>query len=156
MGTKSAPSIANLVMGDFESKHVYTYPKQPFTWFRFIDDIFIIWTHGRAELDKFVTHLNQVHPTLKFTCTSSTTQVSFLGTLVIKEGHTIHTDLYVKPTDTHMYLHYGSCQPTHTKTGGPYGQLLRVRRICTKLSDFQKHAVDIIHHYAKQAIQSCY
>ncbi len=27
---------------------------------------------------------------------------------------------------------------------------MRVRHICTKVSDFQKHTVDIIHHYAKR------
>ncbi len=67
MGTKSAPSIANLPMGDIESKHVYTYHKQPFIWCRFIDDIFIILTHGLSELEKFISHLNHAHYTLKFT-----------------------------------------------------------------------------------------
>ncbi len=32
------------------------------------------------------------------------TQVSFLDILVKQEDHTLHTHLYVKPTDTHMYL----------------------------------------------------
>ncbi len=71
MGTKSAPSIANLVMGNFENTNVYTYPKQPLVWYRFIDDIFMVWTHGRPELLKFLEHLNMAHPTLKFTCESS-------------------------------------------------------------------------------------
>ncbi len=47
MGTRAAPTIANLVMGDFESKHVYTYPSQPLIWIWFINDNFMISTHGR-------------------------------------------------------------------------------------------------------------
>ena len=40
MGTKLAPSYANLFMAKFEGKYVYTYPLQPKLWKRFIDDIF--------------------------------------------------------------------------------------------------------------------
>ncbi len=42
MGTKAAPTIANLVRGDFENTHVYTYHLQPMLWIRFIDDIFML------------------------------------------------------------------------------------------------------------------
>ena len=44
MGTKLAPSFANLFMGHLEDKFVYSYPLQPFIWKRFIDDIFFVWT----------------------------------------------------------------------------------------------------------------
>ena len=39
MGTKVAPSLANIFMADFEEKFVYTYHKQPVFWKRFIDDV---------------------------------------------------------------------------------------------------------------------
>ena len=42
MGTKLAPSYANLFMTKFEDKYAYTYPQQPLLWKRFIDDIFLI------------------------------------------------------------------------------------------------------------------
>ena len=42
MGTKLAPSYANLFMSKFEQDHVYTYHLQPTLWKRFIDDIFLI------------------------------------------------------------------------------------------------------------------
>ena len=43
MGTKLAPSYANLFMSKFEQDNVYTYHLQPTLWKRFIDDIFLIW-----------------------------------------------------------------------------------------------------------------
>ncbi len=61
MGTVAVPTIANLVMGDFETKHVYTYPSQPLIWIRFIDGNFMISTHGRTALDNFIQHLNLSH-----------------------------------------------------------------------------------------------
>ena len=40
------------------------------------------------------------------------------------------TDVYCKPTDAHQYLNFGSCHPSHVKRGIPYGQGLRLKRIC--------------------------
>ena len=39
-----------------------------------------------------------------------------------------------------MYLHYTSSHPKHCKTGLPYSQFLRLRRICSHDSDFTEHA----------------
>ncbi len=62
MGSKSSPTFANLFMEDWESKWVYTYPLAPLIWHRYIDDVFMIWTHGVEELKKFIEHLKSVHP----------------------------------------------------------------------------------------------
>ena len=39
---------------------------QPWIWFRYIDDIFFIWTASEKELDDFLERLNNFHPNLKF------------------------------------------------------------------------------------------
>ena len=130
MGTKLAPSFANLFMGHFESKYVATYKLQPFIWKRYIDDIFLVWTYGRKELDTFVSHLNSVHHSIKFTAEISRSSISFLDVEVIKEmDGSITTSLYCKPTDTRNYLLYSSEHPRHVLKGIPYSQFLRVRRI---------------------------
>ena len=46
MGTKLAPSYANLFVTKFEEKYVYTYPQQSTLWKRFTDDTFLIWIHS--------------------------------------------------------------------------------------------------------------
>ena len=61
MGTKLAPSYANIFMGELEQKLIDSSPKEPFFWKRFIDDIFMIWTHGEEELHKFLEYLNTAH-----------------------------------------------------------------------------------------------
>ncbi len=105
IGTRAAPTIANLVMGDFETKHIYIYPSQPVLWIRFIDDNFMIWTHGHASLDIFIQHLNKSHPTLKFTFEAFESSVSFLDTLIQFQQRKLYTKLYNKPTDSHSYLY---------------------------------------------------
>lgn len=138
MGTRVAPTFANIFMADFERKHVYSYPSQPDLWLRFIDDIFMIWNHGRTSLDLFTDHLNQAHPTIKFTVEASTSRVHFLDVWVIKEDSTIYTDLFVKPTDSNMSLHFDSAHPKHCREGIPFGQFLR---ICTRDTHFLHHAL---------------
>ena len=78
MGTKMAPSFANLFLGTFEANALKNAPFNPHTWFRYIDDIFMIWTEGLGNLKIFIDYLNHIHPSIKFTSSHSSTNVSFL------------------------------------------------------------------------------
>jgi len=49
MGTRMAPLCANLVMGKFEQQAIDNSSLKPFILWRFIDDIFMIWTHGEEH-----------------------------------------------------------------------------------------------------------
>ena len=99
MGTKLARSYANLFMSKFEQDHVYTYHLQPSLWKRFIDDIFLIWTHGMDTLKEFILHLNTVHPTLKFTSVISPTEIAFLDLTIYITDDKLCTRLFTKDTD---------------------------------------------------------
>ena len=91
MGTKLAPSYANLFMATFEDKYVYTYPQQPTLWKRFIDDIFLLWPHGRESLLTFIQYLNGVHATIKFTSDISDKEIAFLDLTIYIYIYHIHT-----------------------------------------------------------------
>ncbi|XP_064633637.1 uncharacterized protein LOC135491594 [Lineus longissimus] len=151
MGTKVAPSFANLFMADFEDRYVYNQPIKPHFWGRFIDDIFAIFTHTREQVDGFVNTLNSQHPTIKFTAEISDSSVNFLDTTVnlLPTGE-LYTDLYVNPTDSHNYLLYSSAHVASCKQGIPYGQFLRVRRICSRLEDFEHHSLILAQHFARR------
>ena len=138
MGTKVAPAYANTFMGWYEEKYVYTYPKQPVLWKRFIDDIFVIWKFSQDELDEFITYLNNRMPSIIFEADISVNSVHFLDTTVSIDhtNGTIHTTLYTKPTDAHNYINYESCHQKSCRDGIPYGQFLRLRRICSRDEDF--------------------
>ena len=151
MGTKVAPSFANLFMADFEDKFVYQYPTRASLWLRYIDDIFLIWEHGQESLELFLDHLNTCHDTIKFTADQSTTCVHFLDTTVhLNSDGSLYTDLYCKPTDAHNYLAFDSAHPEHVKRSLPYSQLLRVRRICTHMADYDTNAVLLASHFHRR------
>jgi hypothetical protein len=139
MGTKCAPTYANLVLGVLENEFLDSYPLKPTCWFRFIDDIFGIWDHSLPELETFVSGFNQLDPSIQITLEHSTTEVAFLDTRVIKSNDRLITDLYRKPTDTTNYLMQKSAHPPGCKKGA-YSQYLRLRRNCTTIVDYDTHA----------------
>ena len=151
MGTRVAPSFANIFMAEFENKWVYTYHTQPLVWFRYIDDIFMVWNKDRNSLDDFLTHLNECHHSIKFTSEVSSEQIIFLDTLVRPNtDRKLYTDLYCKPTDAHNYLLYNSSHPQHLTRSLPYSQLLRVRRICHYIEDYDKNAILIGQNFLRR------
>ena len=137
MGTKMAPSFANLFLGIFEINALSNAPFHVHTWWRFFDDIFMIWTEGLDHLKIFIDYLNNIHPTIKFTSSHSLTNVPFLDVMVSLHNGTIQTDLYTKPTDKHQHLLSSSCHPQHTKISIPFSLALRIRRICSTNATFQ-------------------
>ncbi|GFN92913.1 hypothetical protein PoB_001941900 [Plakobranchus ocellatus] len=82
MGTCMAPSYANLFMGELEDKLLASAATKPKIWFRYVGDIFLIWTHGRSNLDTFIAHANNFHPSIKFSSTISSSHVPFLDVLI--------------------------------------------------------------------------
>ena len=58
--TKFAPPYACLFMDKFETSFLETQQLQPLVWFRYIDDIYCIWTHGEEELNIFLKSLNEL------------------------------------------------------------------------------------------------
>ena len=57
MGTRMAPSYANLFMAELEANLLTCTTHQPYIWWRFIDDIFAIWKHGRETLKQFLQEI---------------------------------------------------------------------------------------------------
>ena len=112
-------------------------------WWRYIDDIFFIWEHGEESLKEFINEINSFHPTIKFTVDWSKEKNNFLDVDVTLKNGVLSTDLFVKPTDTHQFLDPTSCHPYHCKKGIPYRQTLRLDRICSDNSKFDKRCNEL-------------
>ena len=138
IGSKLGRNFACTYMRQWDEK-LLSHHKQPLFYKRYIDDGFGIWMHGLDELQKFNEVANKIHPNIKVELRWSKSQIEFLDTWVkLVDGH-IETDLYVKPTDKHMYVDRKSCHPINVKKAIPYGLGIRLKRICTKDSDYNRH-----------------
>ena len=119
----------------------------PWVWWRFLDDVFLIWLHGEDRLKEFLEFIIGFHKTIKYTWDYSTNKVSYLVVSIYKErgggGCDICTHVYSKPTDTHQYLDSKSCRPRHVKEAIPYGQALILRRICSSENIFDERVKEL-------------
>ena len=97
MGTKMAPSFANLFLGMFETNALTNAPWQPQTWWRYIDDILMIWTEASDRLKIFLDYLNNIHPTIKFTSSHSLTNVPLLDVMVSLHNVSVKSKLQHSP-----------------------------------------------------------
>ena len=114
-------------------------------WLRFIDDILMIWNHGKEALDQFKELANNIHPTIKFSFDSNENEIPFLDTIIYRgKDNQILTRLYHKPTDNKQYLHFNSAHPWRQKRSIPYGLLIRCKRICSEEIYFIKESRAII------------
>ena len=141
MGKKYAPSYANIFMAHFETEAMKKYSLKPTVYFRFLDDIFSVWDHGRENLKTFLEILNSHHPSVKLTANIQNDSNDFLDVTVFKgpllqEKGIFDTKIYFKPTDTHQLLHKASFHPKHTFRGILKSQIMRFYRICSQKSDF--------------------
>ena len=93
---------------------------------KMLSEYHLIWLHGQERLTEFFTYVNFYHPTIKFTWKWSNKKLPFLDVMVRLKNNKLSTDIYSKPTDTHQYLNYTSCHPSHVKRGIPYGQALKL------------------------------
>ena len=139
IGTKFAPPYACIFMSDLETKFLESQHLQPLVWLRYIDDIFFIWTHGEESLKKFLDELNVFNQYIKFTYEYSVENIPFLDLKVGLKDRKIATDLHVKPTDRHQYLHFSSAYPNHTKRSVVFSQTLCISRLCSNESDFERN-----------------
>ena len=94
-------------------------------------------------------NLNQFHPNIKVKHERSTESIPFLDLSVKLSQGKLETDLHIKPTDRHQYLHYS--HSGHTKRSIVYCQTLRVSRICYHEADFRKHTTEMKSWFLKRS-----
>ena len=99
MGTRLAPSFANLFMYHFEEKYVYpTINNQKFGSGTYMDDICMILDHGIDDLNQFISHLNGSNKNITLSSEISPVKLNFLDVTLKLVENQIVTGLYTKPS----------------------------------------------------------
>ncbi|CAC5419811.1 unnamed protein product [Mytilus coruscus] len=160
MGTKVAPTYANLVMGYLEIQ-MYRRSQRKFghlfykflmeNWKKYIDDCFILWNHTLDMLMELKDLLNEINENIQFTMEYNSNKLPFLDILIIKNGTNIETDIFYKPTDSKQYLLFTSCHPKHTRVNIPYNLAKRIYKFGEiVLSNKAQHT-----HIGETVVLSC-
>ena len=115
MVSKMAPAYANIFMESVENLFLSSFPSKPTAYYRYIDNIFMIWVHGIDKCKQFLSNANNTYhnTTLAYKATTTLTVLDVL--IKINNTNTIYTTVYIQPTDRHNYLHYNSNHTIHLK-----------------------------------------
>jgi hypothetical protein len=138
MGAKCAPSIANLFLALLENSFLFIH--RPLFYYRFIDDIFLV------VLKNFnILLLTEHFEGLKLNAMTSVAVV-FLDLRISLDPITnqLQFSLYTKPTNTFSYLLITSNHPKFIFKNIPKSLFIRIRRICSKYSDYLYFANKLI------------
>ena len=123
--------MVGLVEEIFEKFHF-----QPYVWLRYLDCIFCIWNKGPKNLKEFFQFLNNFHLSIKFT-------IEYSQKLNTKLTSSLITSLFTKSTDKHQHLHVTSCHKSVYKKSIRYGQIIRIKRVCSIEVGLQRKLLDL-------------
>ena len=103
MGKKFAPNYANLFLAKWEHEALAKCPQKPSCYFRFLDDIFIIWPHTKDDFNNFFQILNSHHKSINLKASLNQNEIHFLDVTIFKgqkfaEEGILDTKVYFKPT----------------------------------------------------------
>ena len=73
-------------MDEIETNFLDTQEFKLLVWFRYIDYIFFIWTHGKEKLESSWEDFNNYHPNIKFTHEFNKESIPFLDLKVSLSG----------------------------------------------------------------------
>ena len=81
-------------MADIETKMISQSNRKQKKWKHYIDDIFSLWDGDIQQINLFIEHANNFHPTIKFTAEISENETTFLGMIIYKENDSEITPFY--------------------------------------------------------------
>ena len=115
MGCPLGLALANIFVGYYKSKFFNKISK-PIVYCCYVDDTFSLFKK-EAGFQKFLTCLNSLHLSLKFTNEiEANNSLSFWDVLVTKSNNRFITSVYKKPTFTDQYIHWDLFGPKKRKT----------------------------------------
>ena len=156
MGNPVAPMVAILFMDRFETLALQHAPRKPAFLVRYIDDFAGVWLDGKESLDEFVSYLNGIDSRIQFT--SEMTEegegsVPMLDTLITLDKEDglckYSTELYIKPNNAGIILHYKSAHPKQTKVNLVRSQFQRAVRLSSS-DDAKERSLDKITNLLKK------
>ena len=138
MGSPVSPIVANLFMEWFEETAINSFKYEITLWRRYVDDTLVALSDTLIE--DFSTHINNIHPAIKFTREEENNYtIAILDTLIKRSpSGRLSFSVYRKSTHTDQYLQYNSNQPLQHKLGVVRTLSHRCKTICSNEEEIKK------------------
>ena len=145
MGGPLAPSFANVFLAHLENTKLRTLDIsnfKPKLLLRYVDDCFALF-NNLTDAVTFLSFLNSMHPSIKFTLERGDICMPFLDVNIKIDCDSFVTSVYRKPTHTGVFLNFLSVAPISWKRGVIYCLLYRAKLICSNLSLFNDEVCNL-------------
>ena len=141
-GQKCAPELCDIMFHSLEKEFIFLSDKL-FKWYRYRDDIIWFWSGDEHKLANFISRINTMHPTLKFTHEWSRTEINFLDLTLYKGERFKNTQIldikcFSKPCDTFQYLSRDSSHPNVCFSGMVKGEAIRYIRNSSSETEYEQ------------------
>jgi hypothetical protein len=140
MGTPSAPPWATVMYALHEDKMIPRWAENVPFYKRFIDDVIGVWlVHPDPEenLRRWLTFQADMNGWygLSWDCTEPSTSINFMDLTISIVDSRLETTLYKKSQNLYLYIPPHSSHPKGVFTSLIFGQVLRIRRLCSHKRD---------------------
>ena len=149
MGTPMAPQYANIFMAHLEERILEKSTQKPILYLRYIDDIFMLWTHGEKAFDTFYSQFNLTYPNIQLTINFALDEISFLDIITKIKDNKLVTTLYQKSPQKYNYVHPKSSHPPHIFKSIIFSQALRYNRICSDNNNRDSNYIQLKYNFQK-------
>lgn len=139
MGTRFAPSYANLFMGHYENlfiQNAHPWRKHIIMYRRYIDDLIFIWDGTEDDFNTFTAYLNTNDFGVELSGKISAAKIEYLDVELSSIKDNITSKTYFKPVDS--LLDYKSAHYKKWLNNVPFGQFRRLRKNCTQTQDYEE------------------
>lgn len=152
MGSPLSSFLAEIALTFLEDLIVKFYPLQPSLYFRYVDDVFLVWPYSLQELNNFIFILNKQFSTVKFTFEMETNgKLPFLDLLFYRtEQKTLAFDIFRKSSFLPLPIPASANVPLSYKKSF-FSFYFRRALLCTSNKFFEKREIDFIFKLGRQA-----
>lgn len=152
MGSPLSGTSAEIYLNHFENSHIMNSTNPHFKniiyWYRYVDDIILLYKGTNRQLDKLHQHLNTRESNIKFTLkTEKDNKINFLDLTIIKDNHKHAFKIYRKPTETDHTIPIDSHHPYQHKISAYNHMINRLNNIPMNAENY-KDELDTIKYIA--------
>jgi hypothetical protein len=118
MGAPSSSILSEIFLKHIETFHItkLTQKHKIINYFRYVDDIFLIFDSDRTNIQAILTDFNAIHLNLHFTAeTEQNNTMNYLDICIHKTAHNIRIAINRKRTFMDTIIPYSSNNPTQHK-----------------------------------------
>lgn len=139
MGSPLSPLLSNIFMDSLENKiQKLSLSNNLIYWFRYVDDILILWKGTSRQLQQFHLKLNDLDKNIKFTLEiENNKSINFLDLTITRSQNKHIFKIYHKPTHTDITINKSSTHPGTHKLAAYRSLIYRLVSIPMKKTDFE-------------------